>query len=291
MRNRTRLWMGAVAAVVSASAVAAPASASENVRQAYHDRTLILSANARCGYFNPAVAQALGAAALQTRGTLLRAGDELSSVQAIAVGARAEARAMSCRDAALQDKASRIIHAFERWERAARLQFPARNGGWRVDRYRSREAGWKLVQESRVGGSPVRFGLAGTDPAHVVPTAVVSFQGRSRPYAARIVMRDTAMLPQPHGVSQGRAAMPPAAGRVMVLASRKSRAERTLLPTGQRHGEAWVFAPEAIARLASLDPREPFWIEFLFGDDSIARVPFEAGDLAAAKAFLDLGPV
>ena len=43
--------------------------------------------------------------------------------------------------------------------------------------------------------------------------------------------------------------------------------------------------------LAALDPREPFALEFLFRDGSVARARFEAGDFAAGQAFLAMGAV
>lgn len=289
---RHRLWTKAGAALGAALVVAAiPAQAADATRQTYHERTLILAASAKCGFFKPEIEQALGAAALQTRGVLLRAGYEASAVGAIAARAQAEATGLSCSDAGLRTKASRILHAFERWGRAARVEFPAQSKSWRVDRFQRRDTGWLMVQDSRVGASPVRFGLAGHSPSQVQPTVVVSFQGRSRPYAARLVTRDTRILPRPHGVANGRASMPPLSERALMLASNQSSAPSSLLSEGSRRGEAWTFGDEAMRRLSQLDPREPFWIEFLFRDDSIARVPFEVGDIAAAKTFLDLGAV
>ena len=38
-----------------------------------------------------------------------------------------------------------------------------------------------------------------------------------------------------------------------------------------------------------IDPREEFWVEFLFRDDTLARVKMEVGDLKAAQSFLSLG--
>ena len=269
----------------------APASADDATRQAYYERSMVLVAHERCRLFQPGVQRALQVAALQTRGVLLRAGHEEASVNTIAARARRDANALACTDTDLQTRANRIVHAFERWGRAARLDFPARQHSWRVDRFQHQETGWRLVQDSRVGRSPVRFGLAGTSPSMVRPTVVISFPGRSRPYAARLVMRDARQLSQAHGVADGQALMPPVSGRVMVLASGRDQAAEPLLAEGQRSGEAWVFGEDAMARLVQLDPREPFWIEFLFHDDSIARVPFEVGDVAAAQAFLGLGPV
>lgn len=289
--NIQRFRFGAAAFAAAVGALCVPASAADATRQAYHERSLVLAANDRCGLFQPAVELALRAAALQTRGVLLRAGVETPAVGAIASRARREAGSLSCSDPALRERTERIVHAFDRWGRAARLEFPASRASWRVDRFQRSETGWRLVQDSQVGRSPVRFGLAGPSPRRVKPVVVVSFQGRSRPYAARLVMRDAARLPQAHGVVNGQASMPPLSARTMMLAARKDDAPAGLLAEGQRRGEAWTFSDTAMAELARLDPREPFWVEFLFRDDSVARVPFEAGDLAAAQTFLALGPI
>lgn len=283
--------MAAAALALLAVAAAPSAQAAEATRQAYHERTLVLAADARCRLFAPRVAKALEAAALQTRGTLLRAGVEAVAVNAIASRARAQAQTTDCADPDLAARAQRIVHAFDRWSRAARIDFPARNAGWFVDRFKRPSTGWRMVQNSRVGRSPVRFGLAGVSPDQVQPTVVISYRGQSRPYAARLVLRDTRLLPGAYGVENGQGRMPPVSGRQMVLASERAGAASGLLVEGERQGEAWTFNASVMQRLEALDPREPFWIEFLFHDDSIARVPFEAGDIAAARAFLELGPV
>lgn len=259
--------------------------------QAYHERNFILAANAKCRLFDASVEQALGAAALQTRGVLLRAGYETTQVGAAASRAQGQGRAVSCVDPALRETSNRILHAFSRWSRAARLEFPAISKSWRVDRFSGSRTGWRMVQDSGIGTANARFGLAGQSPEVTKPTVVVSFRGKPRPYAARLVMRDVDLLPRAHAVSAGQAQMPPLSGRKTVFAARQTEAPDTLLAEGKRQGEAWEFPENAMTQLTRLDPREPFWIEFLFRDDSVARVPFEAGDAAAAKAFLGLGAV
>ncbi len=275
-------------AVVSA---AGPVQADDALARTYRERTFIIAADSRCGLFNPAVQTALGAAALQTRGVLLRSGLEMAQVNATAAQARLLANRTPCDDDGLKTVASRVEHAFDRWGRAARLEFRGHDLSWRVDRFGGTAANWRLMQESRTGAAPVRFGLVGRSPGQVEPVAVVSFKGRSRPYAARLVMRDEALLARPHNLQNGHAQMPPQSVRRTIFATRQTAADRALLPEGSRQGEAWSFPADTLQRLSRLDPREPFWIEYLFLDDSIARVPFEAGDLAAAQAFLSLGTI
>jgi hypothetical protein len=120
---------------------------------------------------------------------------------------------------------------------------------------------------------------------------VVSFVGRPRPYAARIVMRDPALAARPWLTPAGGAVLPPETVRREVWSAGTRVAPATLLATGRTQGEAWYFPSTAADQLARLDPREPFVIEFLFRDGSIARAMFEAGDFAAARAFVGLGTV
>ena len=57
-------------------------------------------------------------------------------------------------------------------------------------------------------------------------------------------------------------------------------------------GIAWFACATTLDEaLAALDPREPFALEFLFRDGSVARARFEAGDFAAGQAFLAMGAV
>ena len=69
MKGGTALCLALVLACV-------PAQAQDATAQAYHERSFILAANTKCRLFDAPVEQALGAAALQTRGVLLRAGHE-----------------------------------------------------------------------------------------------------------------------------------------------------------------------------------------------------------------------
>ncbi|MNE56887.1 hypothetical protein D3C80_1518260 [compost metagenome] len=168
------------------------------------------------------------------------------------------------------------------------MSFPGDRSAWRGDRYESQAIGWRLVQDSVTGGSPVRFGLAGTGPTATTPVAVVSFVGRPRPYAARLVMRDREQAPRVWLTGGG---LPPESVRRVFFAASAQAAAPSLLTEGARQGEVWTFSTEAADALAQLDPRETFVIEFLFRDDSVAEARFEAGDFAAGRAFLAMGAI
>jgi hypothetical protein len=225
---------------------------------------------------------------LQARNAALRAGTPAADLTAAAARARSKASRTACDDSDLSRVSARVQAGFAGWSRAARMSFPGDRAAWRGDRYESKTAGWRLVQDSATGGSPVRFGLAGTGPKITAPTAVVSFVGGPRPYAARLVMRDGEKAPRVWLTGGG---LPPESVRRAFFAGGSHAAAPTLLTEGARQGEAWIFPAEAANALSQLDPRETFVIQFLFRDDSVAEARFEAGDFAAGRAFLAMGAI
>ncbi len=280
-----RIVSRTLAAIVALTLAAGTATAAGDV---YYERAFVRAAQDKCRLFEPRLTQALEAATLQARGAALRAGRPATELAATAGRAKARAAATPCNDAELDRVKTRVRHAFAGWSRAARISFPGDRAAWSADRFESARDGWRLFQDGATGASPVRFGLTGRAPQDARPAAVVSFVGKPRPYAARIVMRDTARSPRPWLGTDG---LPPEAARRAVFAAGSDMAPRDLLASGARAGEVWRFPDSAAEALAALDPREPFLIEFLFRDDSVATARFEAGDFAAARAFLAMGPV
>ncbi|WP_303702921.1 hypothetical protein [Brevundimonas naejangsanensis] len=280
-----RIVSRTLAAIVALTLAAGTATAAGDV---YYERAFVRAAQDKCRLFEPRLTQALEAATLQARGAALRAGRPATELAATAERAKARAEATPCNDAELNQVKTRVRHAFAGWSRAARINFPGDRAVWSADRFESAHDGWRLFQDAATGASPVRFGLTGKAPQDARPAAVVSFVGKPRPYAARIVMRDATPSPRPWLGTDG---LPPDAARRAVFAAGSDLAPRELLVSGARAGEVWRFPDSAAEALAALDPREPFLIEFLFRDDSVATARFEAGDFAAARAFLAMGPV
>lgn len=276
---------------------AAPVVASADGTGTFYDRTFVLAADAKCRLFQPMVAGALSAATLQARGAALRGGAAETVLNDTAVRARLRASQVSCANPELATVRDRVAHAFAGWARIPRMDFNGAKATWTADRVAREDATWRLVQGSVVGASPVRFGLtaqpaqAGRVFAGNSLSAVVSFVGRPRPYAARIVMRDPALAPRPWLTPSGAAILPPATARKEVWSAATATAAPTLLALNRRQGEIWRFPDTGSDALAALDPREPFLIEFLFRDGSVATTVFEAGDFAAAKAFVEMGTV
>lgn len=270
--------------IAAVFAMAAPGVAWADAASTWYERSFVLAADARCGLFTRPVAAALEAAAWQARGAALRGGAGEVDLAARAARARTRAASTACSNAELATVKARVEQAFTGWSRLARMTFDAGGAGWAADRYAFTRPGWRLVQTTRTGASPVRFGYAG-ESAGATLSAVVSFVGRPRPYAARVVLRDARLGSRPWP-----GALPPESQRMTVWSSGSALASPGLVaPKAQ--GEAWTFPADLAEAIAKLDPRERFTVEFVFRDDSVATATFEAGDFAAGRAFLAMGPV
>ena len=271
----------ATAVLIAATAVAAPLSAWAG---AYYDRSFVLAAHGRCALFGPGVVSALTASTLQARGAAVRAGINEVTLDATAARARAQASRTLCSDPQLALVQARVTQAFEGWSSLARMTFPGGRSDWVANRSVFSSPTWRLMQASVTGASPVSFGMAASPDGTEQIQAVVSFVGQPRPYAARIVLRDSSRLARALP-----AALPPIASRRMFWAHSSADAMPTMLASDRKQGQTWAFPDATADALARLDPREPFMIEFMFRDDSIARATFQAGDFAAGRAFIHMG--
>ncbi|MFN3536046.1 MAG: hypothetical protein ACK4Y4_01200 [Brevundimonas sp.] len=279
------LATGLVVAALSAGVAHAGAD------RLYYERSLMLAADARCGLFAPTVRAALDVSAHQARGAALRAGTAEPALAATRSRAVRRAGSTDCASEDLTTAAARVRDGFAGWLRTARMTFPGERQDWTADRTRYARDAWRLSQTGRFRGAPVTFGRVLSADGEQGLAAVVSFPGRPRPYGARVVMRDPGRARQPWIVQASLAPLPPANARRAYWASSSEAAPTTLLSAGRAQGELWRFPDAAAEALADLDPRERFTVEFLFRDDSIMRVHFEAGDYAAARAFLALGDI
>lgn len=293
-RKRPR-WLAIVcAAAIGSGAVTMPAGAEPGaaapLSNTWYERSFIVAADSRCRLFTPALGAALSASALQARGAAARAGVADEALADIVQRARSRAAATACSDPQLAVVRDRVVSAYSAWAGLRRMEFPGDRGVWKADRTAFETAGWRLMQTTVTGATPVSFGLvAGGDQTDTV-SVVVSFVGRSRPYAVRVVMRDVERAPHPW-LKAGRADLPPETARRAFFAAGNLEADTALLAPDHRQGEVWLFRSDIAETLAGLDPREPFVVEFLFRDDSVARARFEAGDFAAGRAFTAMGPI
>lgn len=274
----------AIGAAVMLAAV--PMQATADAAMTYFERTVVLEADARCRMFSGPVRSALTTAQRQARNAALRAGAKEVDLNDAASRARVRAAGVACGEPDLKLIEGRVENAFSGWVRMPRMTFPGARADWMADRTIYKSARWRLVQASMTGSSPVAFGYA-TSLSGEALTAVVSFRGQARPYAARLVLRDPQRAPRAWLGQAG--SLPPEGLQKVIWASGSAPAEAGVLFEGRTTGEMWRFPEAAAAALERLDPREPFAVEFVFRDDSIARATFEAGDFAAGRAFLMMG--
>ncbi|WP_439471945.1 hypothetical protein [Brevundimonas sp.] len=284
-QNALKTQARVTTALMAAVTLVAPVSAFAGPADTYYERAFVVAADARCNLFQPHIERALVAATAQARGAALRSGAAATELSEVAYRAQARAGAVSCGDPELAVVKGRVDGAFAGWSRIARMTFPGDRLHWVANRSGYASPTWRLQQASVVGASPVTFGYAGKGDQGEL-TAVVSWWGRPRPTAARLVFRDTAKAPRPWLAGNN---LIPASAQASLWSSGVSAADPTLLADGKRAGDAWRFSPAAAEALEKLDPREAFAIEFHFRDGSVATVPFEAGDFAAGRAFLAMG--
>src|SRR5690606_32764281 len=210
-------------AVLAAAAALCPSVVAADAIDLFYERSFMVAADARCGLFRDSAALALAAAAHQARGAALRQGIDAPDLARTAARARVRARATPCASPDLAVAAGRVRHAFDGWMRTRRMSFPGAKAEWAVDRTAYSRPAWRrrprrrpspgaraegagdrtassrpagrLAQHGRSGGAPVAFGKAG-GPEGAQFLAVVSSPGRSRPYAARLVMRNPQASPR-----------------------------------------------------------------------------------------------
>lgn len=278
-----------IAPLIAGVIAAVPMAALADATRPFYDRSFMLAANEKCRLFAPIVAEALTSAALQARGAAVRAGTSPEDLTATAGRASARASQTACADPELVMVTGRVADAFAGWAETPRMSFPGTKSAWDGDRYALVGPGWRLKQTVQTGQSPVTFGLIGDAGRSEALAAVVTFVGRNRPYAARIILRDAARAPQPWPAGSRAGDLPPETQRRAIFATANAEADASLLLAERKQGQAWRFPDSATDLIAQLDPREAFAIEFLFSDDSVARATFEAGDFAAGRAFIDMG--
>ena len=289
-------WMGLLFGTVTSFAVPVLAHAS-SAADLYYERTVMTAADARCRLFTPVLGQSLAAAQAQARGAALRAGTDPSALGDIQRRAEAKAGAVACDNADLTLAAGRVRSAFDAFGHVTRLTYPGDTSGWSANRTATDSSVWRLSQPASFGPDRMIFGLAGRDtPGALV--AVASFADGQTPYAARLIIRDTARAPLPYLDRQktdaaGRlplaARMPPRALDRGFMAEARYDANPLLLPTGAKEGVTFRFSGPAVEALAALDPREAVIVEFVFAGrdgDEVRTAYVEVGDFAAGRAFV-----
>ncbi|ENZ80606.1 MULTISPECIES: hypothetical protein [Caulobacter] len=288
-KGRARRW---IAAALGLSALAAPAaSMAANAGDQLYERTLMTAADGRCRLFAPAISAALDAARAQARGATLRSGASEQQVQALEQRARAKADGAACNSPDLTTAATRVKKAFEGYAQMQTMTYPGDVASWKAERAVSATIPvWRLSQLSAFGADRLMFGLAGRAKA---VTAVATFENGQRPYAARIIVRDTNRTQGPYIDPRGGRALSakvaPRNASLVFTAETREEAPATLLPVGAKTGLAFRFPTAVADAMSELDPREAVTVEFAFpgrGDEMTRRAYVEVGDFAAGRAFL-----
>jgi hypothetical protein len=258
----------------------------------YRERTAMLQAGAQCRLFDAGLTSALTAAQAQARTTALRAGASFEFLDRAAADARGQVAAMTCGSPRVQQAAQRARDAYRAYGGLQRMSFPGEVGARRADRAMPRNsASWRLSQNAFAGLDKVVFGLAGQNGAEAMTLSVSPAEGAD-PYAARLVVRDSARLPQAYVKPSGAplsARTPVRAAARVILAEARAEADPALRPLGSRSAVAFRFPAAAEQTLQGLDPREAVSVELLYpsGRGDLVRTAFiEVGDFNAGVAFL-----
>ncbi len=288
-KGREARWIGAL---IGLAAMAVPTALYANAADQLYERTLMTAADGRCRLFSSTVSAALDASRAQARGATLRSGASELQVAALEQRARAKAAGAACDSKDLALAASRVKKAFEGYSQMLAMNYPGDVASWKAERSVSATIPvWRLSQPATFGGDRLMFGLAGRAKAMM---AVATFDNGQRPYAARILARDTSRTLGPYIASNaGRnlaSKVAPRNANLVFTAQTREEAPLTLLPTSAKTGLAFRFPPAAIDAMLRLDPREAVTVEFVFqgrgGDEVTRKAYIEVGDFAAGYAFL-----
>ena len=298
MRPRPAPWRKGMAAVIVSASLATlmfdvrPAM-TQTPFDLYLERVAMGAIGDQCRLFAADVSSALAIGAAQARTAALRGGYTPEALVRGATDARGQVAHMACASAHVQDAANRTRSAFRAYSGLQRMVFPGDVGTWRADRNMPQQtASWRLAQDAFAGEDKVVFGVAGVQGAQALTLAVASSDGAS-PYAARLIVRDVARIPellvQPGGSALAARAPVRGAAKV-ILAEAKAPADPALRPRGSDKAVAFRFPASAQQALEQLDPREAVMVEILYpaphGD--LVRTAFlEVGDFDAGVAFLN----
>lgn len=289
----------AALAVAGASASLAYSGASPATM--LYERSVMAEADQRCRLFAPEISAALNAARLQARGAALRSGAPAPSLDATERRAALTAYGTACTSHDMAVAADRVRSAFAGYARVTAMEFPGDNGLWRADRRPSAPVvdhkavdgpRWRLVEagagQTAADGATM-LGLGGGDALLVMAAA----PELRRAATAFLIVRDPAKAALPYLDPRRRSLADRTPPRIVCrafVAEDRRDAPPSLLPRGRGDGVLFAFPAAAADALAALDPRETVTIEFSLPGEPPRRALFEAGDFAAARAFLAVRP-
>jgi hypothetical protein len=256
------------------------------------------AADQRCRLFTPEVASALASAEAQAHGAALRSGFTGAVLDQVGQRAQNKVASLPCGSPDIVKAADRVRSAFDGYSKLERMNFPGDTNDWLAVHDNSKHTPiWKLSQGVKFGWNSLMFGLAGKDGPSAL-LAVASFPDKVQPYAARLLVRDQTLAPEPYlnvikASTSGKlplsARTPPRGATRSIMAQDREVADASLLPRGTSSGVAFRFPKSAADALAGLDPREAVAVEFQFASatgETVRTAYVEVGDFAAGRAFL-----
>lgn len=285
---------------------------SDDVTTAAVKRYFLAEANARCHLLDGPAAVAVTAGYLQARNSVIRMNGSMTSLTPWLAKARETAQALDCDAPQLRAEAFAAANAYGAFASRPSLTLTGTRSQWTAKRSHGDQQDWRLAQYLSTDEAHLVLGLYGTleNNSFVV---MAGFQGDEKPYAARLIVRDTETAPAgviggaSHGLSR---TVPlgfasgvkdfPARASATVTAALTPQVKANMLGVsaagdyvgtqGPVEALRFDFPSRAWRAIAPLDPREDIVVAFDFRDGTrYAR--FEVGDFIAGLGYVRLPSV
>ncbi|MEZ5939514.1 MAG: hypothetical protein R3C52_15045 [Hyphomonadaceae bacterium] len=275
-----------LAPFLSLTAEAAIAETS-SLERTYLERAAITAADLRCDLFSEGERYALKTGLYQARGELLRHNYAPEKIQQAADDVAANARSLGCGHPSVAEVAARVRDSYRQFAKTTFLEFPALHATWEASR--SPHDAWAVRQTDAESGAILGVRRRPTGDEKELQLAFAMPMKGPPPSAARIFIRDTDRVEQPwlggfSGVSDRLVAPPRAITRTEWAGDLLRFTDNTRQPF-----YVFYFSAATLARIEALDPREAVQVETTPDPRAGGEVQtwlFEAGDLAAADAFV-----
>ena len=299
----------AVMAAVTALGGVSMAQQADPLTATVLKRYYLTQVDARCHLLDSATAMALKAGFLQARNAAIRAGTDMTVLGPYLDRVRDVAARTDCASTQLSAESATVTGALRGFLFQATLDLPTGRSSWTANRRFEDEARWRLVQFQQTDGADLALGLYGTLSSNRL-AVMAHFSDGAKPYSARLLVRDPAVLPSgvinrtPYGLSEN-APLGFTSSSLSFVACASSEQPAELReqvsansagfsPTGKYVGAQgpedavrFDFPGKAFMAIARLDPREDVVVAFDFPDGTrYAR--FEVGDMITGLAYAAL---
>lgn len=289
-------------ALALACALAGPAIAHADAGAALFERARLAALDDACALLPGPARAALDAGRLQARGALESAGVARERLDALEYAAADAAATIACDSVEALGAAQFLIDAHRAWAGMRSMLFAGQAREWLAVRPSGSDAPtWIIRQDVETAtGAAAAFGVASLRNEAGLAVAVAG----ARPRAARLLLRDTELAPEPTGADIARMALGPQAEGLALRAAPAPFARAYWAATravgedaaplvdleGDAEAAAFWFPQAALEALSTLHPSEAVAVEFDLaapgGGHVTERVYVEVGDFAAALAFI-----